>query len=757
MSTTEDPPTVEPVASALSPIQEVVDRPDSEPLDRPIGGSASSPLGEVVDIINGTLSTNQHQVKRKGETTVDQGIPGSKPGKKRKIDRSASVPYIISKSRVVEGKLVRPTPQLVAREDIGSKSRDLWDVPDHTPEPVHIRFEAERAKSRQTKNPPIESLVDPAPNVNNTNSELAASSPKKNPKKVGRPRKNPKLHAETISEGSGRTLRSQKADGVTSLDPNHKLPPPKTRRVKSNAVDFDSEINEEEADEQPEVQAVASVNNVSWENKELPPNETVGSRARPVSQQLPPGKPAHRKTRRAEPPDIIVNPEIEDGDANEQPNINEEATDKDPASKNQYLPASEAIDDEDTRSSPLRVPGNTHQDGAEEPPSRNRPKRDHIRAGPGDSTPESDYGHDKSSQTAQSPEPDLQESDIVLFGQEKAWQKILNAKRKIGVSSIKGHKIRKIPVLKTRKIKRLVERSEDAVRSYESLSSEATASEEVMDQHQKYLRGIRKNIANLPSETMPNGDKASKLIRDIYAHAVPSMVTLLKKALETRSPVLAIGNEVTVLQEIISIQDALFTLCKTARGWKTKPEKGRPITQPTITIKNCIEAVRAAFNAELDKRRTHIKRRENEARRLIEEEEEERAQQEQSEVRRREKDARDRREWEEVSRKCAGLPGFSKFSSQAQSKKGAEYRRLKAPGVNEWSREQDCELLKELLAEEHGELPAEERYLRALNAPSLKNMLPMHIKERALGYKEAMEKVLKEQDRQIPQWLLNME
>lgn len=53
-------------------------------------------------------------------------------------------------------------------------------------------------------------------------------------------------------------------------------------------------------------------------------------------------------------------------------------------------------------------------------------------------------------------------------------------------------------------------------------------------------------------------------------------------------------------------------------------------------------------------------------------------------------------------------------------------------------------------------LVAEERCLRVLNAPLLKNKLPEHIRERVLGYKEAIGLIRRSQGLQVEGWLANM-
>ncbi len=53
-------------------------------------------------------------------------------------------------------------------------------------------------------------------------------------------------------------------------------------------------------------------------------------------------------------------------------------------------------------------------------------------------------------------------------------------------------------------------------------------------------------------------------------------------------------------------------------------------------------------------------------------------------------------------------------------------------------------------------LAAEERFLRVLNVPLLKNKLPEHIRERMLHYKEAIEATRSKQGRPVEEWVSAM-
>lgn len=469
--------------------------------------------------------------------------------------------------------------------------------------------------------------------------------------------------------------------------------------------------------------------------------------------------------RKAKTPTIPFNPAVEDEEVVKKPSIDQKTIDENHSSREQDLPANGALNYEDNQSNPSQALATFHQDDAKQSRTKYNPEGEHVSKTTEDSagiSSKESSPENCTESTESDLESNLQDFGVVLFGREKGWKKILAAaKRTMDASkTIGGGKKEKLRI-KSQHIKDLIELTEECIQSYEFLASEAIVSVESMDQHRRRIRRIRKKIDDLPwgsiLEKRKEIGEERRLVRDIYAFGVPKMVTLLQKALETQSPLIAREDDVTVLKEIISIQHALHALCKRAQDSKVKPKTGRPIIQPTRTIKSQIETLRDVFMAELTKRKGRIEKKERDLKRLQEEQKEKHAQQEQAKVRKMERDGRDRREWEEISQKCAGLPGFAKFASRPQNKEGPNYRRPEAPVVNQWTTEQDSQLLMALLDEEHGELPAEERYLRALNASSLKNKLPVHIKERSLGFKEAIEKVWRDQGRPIPQWFLDME
>lgn len=756
----EDFPSADQEPNTLSSIQETLDAPNLERLNDTLDSNAPAEIENPVNIVNEVANKSKHQSKRKVEDTTDQEVPNSKPSKKRKNDTTGSDTYNKVQPQVVKGKLSRPTRSRVVYNDNRSKGEDVFEIQVAFPENDDILGR---------KNSQIGSSAEPTPIIHSNAKQATSSSrkqPGKRGRPPGKPKLQENAVNEgpihtRVNQKADRVTPS-------AVNPKRELPSPKTRSAKSTAVSVNPQARDEKADEQPDYQKEgtnsgndndhssggedvpanriidigkhgnvpqqipehnspapkakriisSTINSNSKSGKEaagghsisdrhasnndspsgsqdLPTDGTTNSREHdPVPSHSPQRKSLPRKAKGAKTPSVSTKPAIEDGDGDvdvdvdEQLNDDDKVIDKDYSPRRQDLPTNGAIDRENIQHDSSQALENGNQDDAEQPSTKNsqgsehvsRATKDSVGVDPMESSPEGD-----SESTENDLEPDLHDSDLVLFGQQEGWMKILAAaKRTTDASRSIGKGKKNKLELKSQYIGDLIERIETALRSYGSLASEATVSVEMMDQHRRRIRRIRKEIDDLPSGFILGKREERcverRLVRDIYAYGVPNMVNLLRKALETQSPVIARKDNITALEEIISIQHALFTLCERARDSKIQPKTGKPIIQPTKTIRSYLKAVLAAFEAELDERKRQIEKS-------------------------REKYARDRREWEEISQKCAGLPGYSRFARQPRSEERSKYRHTKAPALNQWSKEQDSELLAELLAEEHGELP----------------------------------------------------
>ncbi|KAL8764982.1 MAG: hypothetical protein Q9209_007783 [Squamulea sp. 1 TL-2023] len=368
-------------------------------------------------------------------------------------------------------------------------------------------------------------------------------------------------------------------------------------------------------------------------------------------------------------------------------------------------------------------------------------------------------------QDAHDPQTATNNSKPELLGTDDIWKRITDARRAIGLSNIWGHNVKKVPSLKTEHGKVVVERIEAAAQIFEFTNG---------NQSDVSPRRIIKNLTRCIdrlSKTSCQGEE-SKVIQEIYVHALPKMVTLLDKAFKARRIQLSDPNNISCIGEIIQLQDAFATLCKKARGWRPRPESDRPIAKHTITIHCDSERMRTAFSKELKDRKRRLKMQAAKANNPPEIDEVIR-QRELDEARRRNGRRRQviidaclrgcETEWRQrpISQpqiqKPDPIPATARLSTIQHVKEG-------------WSREQDEAFLTEFQRNKLRDLSgmmarfvdvsmadlfiAEEVCLEVLNAPLLQNMLPEHIKERARYFKAAIEANLSPQ--MVPKWISSL-
>ncbi|KAL8860540.1 MAG: hypothetical protein Q9178_002892 [Gyalolechia marmorata] len=328
-----------------------------------------------------------------------------------------------------------------------------------------------------------------------------------------------------------------------------------------------------------------------------------------------------------------------------------------------------------------------------------------------------------------------QSPKVELLGQDDKWNRIIEASRKVGVSSRKGDKTRQVPRRQTRCVKRIVRIIKAAAQLYDS-----TDGNESENQTQEVIESLTEHIQGL-SEASCQG-KERKVIEDIYAHAVPNLVWLLDKALKARKTQVADRKNIAALEEIVQLQNALSTLCVKAPGWKTRPASKRPIIRPTVTIQPLIKKMRDAFSEELGDRKRYLKMRAFKANKPAEIDQ-----------------ASSQRAWNEKVRQTGARRQL--IIDDCKRGEATHFGQLPAPppeidtqdAVEDWSAEQDYALLFELLKKERRDLSADEICLEVLNAPLLQNKLPEHIRKRALRFKSGIEEVLEGQGRSNPKWV----
>ncbi|KAL8766176.1 MAG: hypothetical protein Q9194_006344 [Teloschistes cf. exilis] len=310
---------------------------------------------------------------------------------------------------------------------------------------------------------------------------------------------------------------------------------------------------------------------------------------------------------------------------------------------------------------------------------------------------------------------DESEHGLELFGQDQDWKGITAATKRIGLSNNKtlSDSEKERPELESQRIKDLLKVIEGARQVYRSTTKTPEVSDAVTKLYQ--------SVAEL-SEASCKRNKG-QVVTDIYFHAVPKLVDLLTAVLKGRRRQLQDEDNLTVLEEVIDIQDCLFILCTKARGWRAKPKTLLPTKQPVQQIRPKIVSMRSGFLKEYDRRKVLRKRRFNQAiSRAIEE-------------------ARIQREKQECEEKQRKL----------------EERR----------RQQVRALLEALFAEDLGARPGrtahlmkdahdkamtiKDHYLAALKDPLLRNLLPEDMAERARCYKPTMEDYSR--DHGIPAWV----
>ncbi|KAL8908573.1 MAG: hypothetical protein Q9171_005408 [Xanthocarpia ochracea] len=358
----------------------------------------------------------------------------------------------------------------------------------------------------------------------------------------------------------------------------------------------------------------------------------------------------------------------------------------------------------------------------------------------GNGVPESEH------RDANDQELPLHSRKVELLGQDDIWRRIIEASRKVGVSSRKGDKTRQVPPRQTECVKKIVRIIKAAAQLYDS-----TDGNESDNQTQEVIQSLTEHIQGL-SEASCQGEER-EVIEDVYAHAVPNLVKLLDKARKARKTQLANREDIAALKEVIQLQNALSTLCEQAPRWRARPTSKRPITQPTVTIRPLIKTMRNRFSEELGDRKRYLKMRAIKANKAPEIDQ-----------------ASSQRAWEETVRQNGArrqliIDDCNRGRATYWGQRPAPPPQIDKPytqpataqlaatqdAVEDWSAEQDKALLFELLKKERKDLSADEICLEVLNAPLLQNKLPEHIRKRALCFKSAIEVVL--EGRSIPKWV----
>lgn len=200
---------------------------------------------------------------------------------------------------------------------------------------------------------------------------------------------------------------------------------------------------------------------------------------------------------------------------------------------------------------------------------------------------EEDSDVERSIQANESDEMEEGEEELELFGQHEAWKTVLE-----GARSVCGPKLplNKMPKLYTKRIRDLIWGVGQARDLYEQLLPFGRLSHDLLnginDELRETLDAIEDQIKTLSEETAAS--EAGKMIRDIFARAIPATVFLLRSALASRvyhsdepCDLKSLNEIVSGLREITRLQKMAILLCEKAKYWKAKPISSKPIKAPT--------------------------------------------------------------------------------------------------------------------------------------------------------------------------------
>lgn len=195
---------------------------------------------------------------------------------------------------------------------------------------------------------------------------------------------------------------------------------------------------------------------------------------------------------------------------------------------------------------------------------------------------------------------------VELYGQEAAWNTILEAARMVGVTKAQRDRTQVLPSLKTRVIGSLVWNARQAGNHFEELintrkGKDYEQAEDLEKRSAAILDVIKDQVQTLTEAA--TGVERSEAITDIYAHAIPSLVETLHWGLLCQTDRYSQKNDLESLKFMISIQDTLLLLCTKACSWNAKPNGSAPIKKATTQkIFPCLRGLRKSFADEHEER-----------------------------------------------------------------------------------------------------------------------------------------------------------
>ena len=300
--------------------------------------------------------------------------------------------------------------------------------------------------------------------------------------------------------------------------------------------------------------------------------------------------------------------------------------------------------------------------------------------------------------------------DLELFGGRDLWERALEGAMTVGASTVKGEEIRRRPKIATVTGKDFVELVNGAQLIYEQLAFDELAVADEGDVEQR-LHSCQEDIDEFvdslsEDKASVNKRAESLLVQDIYAHAIPAMVFLLRAALFCRSVRYSDPEDVESLAEIVHIQATIVRLCEKARRWGAEPPTKRPIKNAVAG--KILPATRDLklkfFGRELGQRRERAKTRaiyqsllESHRRKR------ERDMQATLDFIQRKKD--NLNSWSEKHRQLEVRPNVVNRQSQRVNRPFELHQRRQHTTTDQWTEEQNKALVNELLSERTCHLP----------------------------------------------------
>ena len=300
------------------------------------------------------------------------------------------------------------------------------------------------------------------------------------------------------------------------------------------------------------------------------------------------------------------------------------------------------------------------------------------------------------------------ETEFELFGGEKYWDRVSKGAKTVGVKRKTGNVIwRRRPKIETRSMQDLVTLMRDLASLYRNLDSWSARDpnhETVEDE----LRDLREKLSGAIGEISESSTSENEcsLIRDIYVHAIPEMVSMLRAVLICRSRYYSDPNDIERLKEVVGVQGMIIQLCVKARGWKAEPSTKLPIRGAVAkdVLPYMRELKEQCFAQELTRRTDLAWKKSSEAdfhknyRNVIEQRELENERRQQQILERR------RMIYEQLKTMPRARGSRPQQKSQVKEIVRA-HRRSHSITSDRWTKEQNEDLVSRLLSQESRHLP----------------------------------------------------